>query len=918
MKSVNVKKIAAVGAGAAMIAAAFAGAVVTDSTGLASFPFYSNGEPNVKIVMGSLAQPSDAVAAANIAAMIGNLAYTAKDITVLGIEGLGVSGGTAGTGTAAASLEVTTPGVNPNVAYQMKTYVGGYLSYNTIDTKSQYTGASSILSTDGTTNGRKVTNYDSPQLVSKVTVTDSTSSKTYTEEERYFLYANTAYDTSAKAVKAKNGQIAYEAQFTNPIQYCTDATPSAILTAAACEDQYQTDKHRVKIKLFGSDWVIQTITPGASASVAPTSIVLGKEVQYKEFMQIGDEAVAPNGVKVKLADISGLATSTNMQPPVTFEIYDKDGNKIDTATLQESGTNEYSKSGVVIHLWTAFSGLGGNNYAQVSIYSDKLTLTTGNTVDTDNTQWTVTIVPGGSGYGSSISRLQLTRIVIDDVSEGGTVAYINKPQLMKLTFNGLEPVTYDTLSFGTGSRNFPVTATDATTLEQSYVRISSLLSAPFQFSDTNAQTIYYVTDGANVGAAGIGTIFYQNTNGYFTPYYCSTSGYQSQGILVIDNLTSLTFSAGSNASGMVVKNATSTACEGTLPTLATFPYDASGTPASAKAALLMNFSSTGATVQNSTFVNSTASTFNASCTAGGVNVTLPVGIKLTSPLPSSSTAIRYNVTLNYVPYTYASRTTYMKFNSTNLNGTTTFQAPTTGNEVIGVPEEQFDNDNGTTSSWQLFVDSPSAANPRIATASGTTYFYYGGTAYEAGYVSTRGSKGESISSTSATIKYATSLAHALYTLSKAGTATTGNTATTDFKVGEDALNDAGYKVTVKGVTAGGGVAGGAISGVENLKASVATADSVVNLNTAITPLVVLDSQASTTEPLIVIGGPMVNSVASQVLGGTTAIASGDEAFVKVSGDKIVVAGWKASDTMDAANALISWMASNKDSIQGRS
>jgi len=76
-------------------------------------------------------------------------------------------------------------------------------------------------------------------------------------------------------------------------------------------------------------------------------MVLGKEVQYKEFMQIGDEAVAPNGVKVKLTDISGLATSSNYQPPVTFEVYDADGNKIDTATLQESGTNEYNKNGVV-------------------------------------------------------------------------------------------------------------------------------------------------------------------------------------------------------------------------------------------------------------------------------------------------------------------------------------------------------------------------------------------------------------------------------------------------------------------------------------------------------------------------------------------------------------------------------------------
>lgn len=928
MKSVNVRKIAAVGAGAAMIAAAFAGAVQTDTTNLASFPFYSNGEPNVKIVVGSTAMPSDAVAAANIAAMIGNLAYTAKEISVLGVEGLGTTGGTSTGGTASASLEVTTPGVNPNVAYQMKTYIGGYLSYNTIDTKSQYSGASSILSTDGTTFGRKVTNYESPQLVNKFTVTDSTSAKTYTEEERYFLYANTAYDNSGKAVKAKNGQIAYEAQFTNPIQYCTDATPSAILTAVACEDQYQTDKHRVKIKLFGSDWVIQTITPGATVAVAPTSIVIGKEVQYKEFMQIGDEATAPNGVKIKLADISGLATSTNMQPPVTFEVYDKDGNKVDTATLQESGTNEYSKNGVVIHLWTAFSGLGGNNYAQVSMYSDKLTLTNGNTVNTDNNQWTVTIVPGGAGYGSSISRLQLTRIVIDDISEGGTVAYINAPQLMKLTFTGLEPVTYDTLSFGTGARNFPVTATDATTLDQSYVRISSSLTSPFQFSDTNTNTVYWVTDANNVGAAGIGTVFYQNTNGYFTPYFGAASALlPSLGQVIVSNATTVTFSQGTNTTPPTVVNITTAGLCGPGTAAATFKVDATLTYAQSTNTmanpLAWNLTTTGAYAVNSSTIWTTASTteFNASCNVTGYgtwNVTLPVGIKLTSPLPSSATTIRYNVSLNYVPYTYSSRTVYMKFNSTNATAATTLQPPTlAGSEAIAIPEEQFDNDNGTTTSWGFNVYDASTATPKIATASGTTYFYYGGTAYESGYISPRGSKATSMSSTGATLNYATSLAHALYTLAKAGTETTGASSTTDFKIGEDALNDGGYKVVVKGVNAGGGVAGGQISGIENLHPSVATADSVVNLNTASTPLVVLDSQASTTQPLIVVGGPMVNSVASTVLGGRGALTAGTEAMVKVFDDKIVVAGYLADDTMAAANALINWMASNKDNIQGR-
>jgi len=171
-------------------------------------------------------------------------------------------------------------------------------------------------------------------------------------------------------------------------------------------------------------------------------------------------------------------------------------------------------------------------------------LTDGSTVDTDNTQWTVNIVGGGTGYGASVSRLQLTRVVIDDISEGGSVAFINKPQLMKLTYNGLETTTYDTLTLGTGSRSFPTSNSDTTTTDQSYVRLSSSLTAPFQFSDTNTNTVYYVVDGNPTGSSAMGTIFYQNTNGYFTPYFSSASGYQSNGTVDITNNTLVTFGTG--------------------------------------------------------------------------------------------------------------------------------------------------------------------------------------------------------------------------------------------------------------------------------------------------------------------------------------------------------------------------------------
>ena len=78
MKSINAKKIAAV-AGAALLGVglAFAGPVTFQNV-----PIISNsGQPVVQVVVGSHAQPSDGVAAANIAAAIGNLAYTSVPVT---------------------------------------------------------------------------------------------------------------------------------------------------------------------------------------------------------------------------------------------------------------------------------------------------------------------------------------------------------------------------------------------------------------------------------------------------------------------------------------------------------------------------------------------------------------------------------------------------------------------------------------------------------------------------------------------------------------------------------------------------------------------------------------------------------------------------------------------------------------------
>ena len=79
MKTLNARRIAAVVAGAALLGVglAFAGPITFQNV-----PIISNsGQPVVQVVIGSNAKPWDGVTAANIAAAIGNLAYTSVPVT---------------------------------------------------------------------------------------------------------------------------------------------------------------------------------------------------------------------------------------------------------------------------------------------------------------------------------------------------------------------------------------------------------------------------------------------------------------------------------------------------------------------------------------------------------------------------------------------------------------------------------------------------------------------------------------------------------------------------------------------------------------------------------------------------------------------------------------------------------------------
>ncbi|MEM4209239.1 MAG: S-layer protein, partial [Candidatus Anstonellaceae archaeon] len=127
MKGVNASKIAAIAASAMLLASGVVSAgLMYENIELVN----PNGQPTAKVVVGSQAQISDGIAAANIAAVLANKAYKSSTLTatVVGSATCSAEGTTAGgSGTCEvlskkALIEIIVPGQLAN-AYQFKTLI---------------------------------------------------------------------------------------------------------------------------------------------------------------------------------------------------------------------------------------------------------------------------------------------------------------------------------------------------------------------------------------------------------------------------------------------------------------------------------------------------------------------------------------------------------------------------------------------------------------------------------------------------------------------------------------------------------------------------------------------------------------------------------------------------------------------------
>ncbi|MFH0818311.1 MAG: S-layer protein [Candidatus Micrarchaeota archaeon] len=861
MKGLSVKKIAALAAGAAILGAS----VAVADTLYGNTPIVNqNGQPVVKIVVGQNAAASDGVVAANIAAVIGNKAYSKQTIsaTVSGtatcttISGAGTGAGSCPISNEKVILEVTLPGIVSGSA-SFKTYINDYVDKYTEDRKTAPFGSANNYSTTteikpfftgtattgnvgsssnevadpstGAKHGRKITGGDFPALAS-TTVRDTYAGKSYTEEQSVWVYGDTVYDETSKAVVANTPNVAYKVDFTQD-QYGlpTYSSSSWSTTSPATE---QTARHRVSIKFLGEDWIISELNEPAgmisfdpSASVAKTgssSISLAKESAYG-IVHIGENLTA-GAYAVKLADI-GLATGTGNVHSAAIEIYDANGVLVKEDQVNPDTTYSWTApdgSKLKLHVYQTQPGYTlASKWAEMAVYSNEMTLTHAAKIDNvDNPLWYPYLYWANNPNNNNVTTLKSILLmrsstdpstVLLKLNKGDSVPIITTPSKFQMSFDGIN----------LGSADY-----DALT-----------------FTVTGATSLTYGVSGCVGSASTAQTRFLQVTTGISNAFTVSGSPV-SNFYLDLNNVNETSYTG-------------------------------------------MYYQQSGQTCF-----------FRTNVTNGSSLATYNLGDGVTQSI----------YLLGATPGTTGNVSLYLE-------------------EKASATEDIKDKlllelDNSTDTAW-AFSGTSSSSNNRIkyygASSAASADASIGPSGYittwkpvDVGFTSERGTIFNSLSSKAAVLKVAKKIAEATYYVSIIGSAPGGATEIT-LAEGEEQTLAGGVKIKAKSITetvgsctAQGG-AGSCKVDMAPVSAVLTTGDASVNAITSykvLGDLVVLDNQAGAADTVIAVGGPAVNEVTKAALGTSSTLSAPGNIVVKEIGKVIVVAGYTAQDTMDAGNQFI--------------
>jgi hypothetical protein len=897
MKGLNVRKIAAF-AGATLLglSAVAVAELIYGNTQLVD----QNGQPTVKIYVGSKAAASDGVAAANIAAKIANEAYKGTTLTakLSGTPTCTVGTGTSGTGTCQVvesskkvTLAVTVPG---QIAGKYNFYTLITDSLDKLPENRVYGGSDDIYQATLTSNdvgttlsplrGVSGVSTDKAQNLYKIggesfsgfadySVVDNkaTSGGTYTEEQAFWV------GTSKNGVKFselddnvvvdKYSALVYSVRFTGNdygIPVCTgDLNSSQSDNWASCDktSNERTEKHRVKIKFLGSEYIISELTPTTTSITSSTSAATGGQIKLAKESKYGIISVGDvfdlGDYKLKLLDIS-QAKGTERDYPAIFDILDSNGNVVEHAQVGTASTQTVSLGGgktLKIRVYQTAPGLTfQSKWAEVAVYADEVTLKDGqryNLVSTDdpNKDFKVSLIwkNRDRDSGSSNDADSLREIVVyqvdnfNKVKPGDSVSFLKKDPVFKLSYNGLDlqEADYEQLKFeATKENNLKVAQTDG---------IDAACGATTEY--TAKLVKIYTPDGKKLGGGSgnaLGNYLFSEV--YFDPIGTTSTG------------------------------------------------DLNGN---------QNVSSDVSTYQPKLFVkregvdcyNYVNITYVAQNDSGAINNNM---IKFETAGDNSAAygAIYFN---DSGISSFGDVSVFVREDAGKVN--------TTSNNLVyyGFP---------------VYVSGPEDT-PRFksSTSSTSNIYYYslfdGASSKELPFITERGSVVDGLSTTDVTVKVAKKVGKASFTFATAESASISDTQEYVLGVGESKVFG-GVTVLVKAIDAVGGSC--SVTGPGGQPACTVDPESVKPVIspdnkesvTAITPvpvskLVYLDTEAQDAGAAIVVGGPEVNELAKSLLTGENAIDfTKDRVVVKeFSNGKILVAGYSAQDTLQAADKFLS-------------
>jgi len=953
----KVKTILRVIGGIAMVSTlSFATAITFQNVPIIS----SSGQPVVQIVVGSHSAPSDGVVAGNIAAVIGNLAYASMPVTAtvqgtsavkcvpattakctvtnqqvwLGESGVSVPNGSygftaligsvlnravklgipQGGKTLSNNTQYTYPNTNSTVSSPVSEAFYGTSVPVSIGVTSNYNGGGVSFSGFGTNhvNIMRITNAEVPSLVSNF--------GPGSENEYLWITGFPVYDQNAKSFALLDAGGALQLVFNKPIPLYSSINSNTV------------NYNNAVINIAGQNWTIVNGTaPKVTLSSSTTfvqggSLTLAQSMTPLETVNVSS-SISSGPFKVVLEDLShpnnaGVSSAS-------INVY-YNGQLINTTSITPPGIVKFNVSGQT--LWVkvnqTFAGLYAyEKWAKMQLFSNEYTLTNGQAFNkTTNPGWNVFldwVNTTGSGSANDLQSIVIYNTSpIQTLLPGQSFTFLKNPAVWKLTLvkdtlatGDFDPLTIDTKyvssleyqNVGAGSKSWaPKNLTEPAQL----LIVKSSIPTAFNYEGITNNTIEYD----------------------LTPY----------SLVEFNNATTLTGGNSVGVNAMLVSEAGNFIGTQTNPTLSVMisGYPSKTSPSPTTQSIQLN--STGNSVFVGNFFNITdvrvseavpgleisftqstnpsnvLAIFSEPASAG---ILYPVSSQNYPNLDLSYQSISYNQgngqpTAQFImnPFTVGNGATgqHAYFNYTIEE----YPVPTNSTAVDKIGFDIVNSSIGSSAVmsnlFQLNYSMTSTNVPGVK--NNVTYISTQGSTLNApqGFITEKGSEISSITPTSLTFDLAKSVDTLLFTVGPVNT-TIPTTEKTfgPFNVGE-ATNIP--NVTIAKVNATCSFSSNvsmscSVVGLNNVTAKPSINETITpyKLNTATNPLVVLDTDANPSMNQIVIGSKFVNSVAQQIFAENPSLNSSfgpNSVIVKAFGNKILVAGYYANQTVQAGNEFI--------------